>query len=83
MATVSAVSIKDAVSAGQKAAVQRELQSLNTTLQRFTATGGVIPEGAGVVEALDALKGGVDLTGSEVEFNPLANLPPHDHVHCW
>jgi len=74
LATVSVVSIKDAVSAGQKAAAQRELQTLNTSLQNFLSAGGAIRPGADIAEALEDLRTGIELSGSE--FSPLSDLPP-------
>jgi type II secretory pathway pseudopilin PulG len=74
LATVSVVSIKDAVSAGQKAAAQRELQTLNTSLQNFLSAGGTIRPGANIVQALEDLQTGIELSGSE--FSPLSDSPP-------
>jgi uncharacterized protein YjbI with pentapeptide repeats/type II secretory pathway pseudopilin PulG len=74
LATVSIVSIKDTVEAGQKAAAQRELQTLNSALQSFKSAGGTIEEDATVLEALQALKDGIDLAGSE--YAPLLEQDP-------
>jgi uncharacterized protein YjbI with pentapeptide repeats/type II secretory pathway pseudopilin PulG len=74
LATVSIVSIKDTVQAGQKAAAQRELQVLNSALQNFKSAGGVIPENATADSAIQALKNGVDLAGSE--YTPLLENEP-------
>jgi len=76
LATVSIVSIKDTVQAGQKASAQREIQNLNATLESFKSAGGVIPEDATAAEAIDALQRGVDLAGSE--YAPLASVPEEE-----
>jgi len=73
LATVSVVSIKDAVQAGQRAGAQKDLQNLNSALQNFRSSGGVMPPGANARGAIDMLKGGVDLSGSN--FTPLSSDP--------
>jgi type II secretory pathway pseudopilin PulG len=73
LGTVSIISIKDAVQAGQKAAVQREVQTLNTALQNFKSAGGVIQENATVTQVINALKVGTNLEGSN--FAPLTSDP--------
>jgi hypothetical protein len=74
VATVATLSVKDTVQAGTKAAMQRELQQLNTALNNFEAAGGVITPGMDTVEeVIEALKGGVDLAGGT--FDPLATDP--------
>lgn len=73
VAAISVVSVKDSVLAGQRAAVQRELQTLNSALQAFKGAGGVIPGTASARAAIDALKGGTALPGST--YAPLVNDP--------
>jgi uncharacterized protein YjbI with pentapeptide repeats len=74
VATVSMVSIKGTVAAGQKATAQRELQGLNSTLNTFKGAGGVIPDGATAEQALQALRDGTDLAGAD--YSPLVSEPP-------
>jgi uncharacterized protein YjbI with pentapeptide repeats/type II secretory pathway pseudopilin PulG len=76
LATLSIVSIKDTVQAGQKASAQREIQNLNATLENFKSAGGVIPEDATASVAIDALQSGVDMAGSE--YAPLASVPEEE-----
>lgn len=73
IATISIISIKDTVAAGQRSAVQKELQGLNTSLNNFKAAGGVILDGATVNDALAALKAGTPLGGAA--YSPLTSLP--------
>jgi len=73
IAAVALISIKDTVISGQRSAVQRELQALNSAWQNFKSAGGVIEANASVVEALAALKRGVEMAGSD--FAPLATNP--------
>jgi len=73
LATISVVSIKDSVQAGQKAAAQRELQGLNTALQNFKSAGGVIADTATAAEAVAALRVGTNLSGSN--FTQLTSDP--------
>jgi len=76
VATIATLSVKDTVQASSQAAMQRELQQLNTALNNYDAAGGVIPGTAddNVQEAIDALKGGVGLAGSG-DFTPLVEDP--------
>jgi len=76
VATIATLSVKDTVQASSQAAMQRELQQLNTALNNYDAVGGVIPGTAdtNVQDAIDALKGGVGLTGSG-GFTPLVDDP--------
>lgn len=78
LATISVVSIRDSVQAGQKATLQRELQQLNTALEEYKSAGGVIPEDADVAKALQLLKDGVDLAGdgSDPDYASLVTDPP-------
>ena len=73
LATVSVLSVKDSITAGQKASIQRELQGLNTSLANFKSAGGVISEGAGAAEALAELQAGVNLSGSS--YSPITSVP--------
>jgi type II secretory pathway pseudopilin PulG len=73
IATVSMISVKDSVTAGQRAVAQRELQTLNTALNDFTNAGGVIKPTAKVDEVVLALRKGVELAGSD--FIPLTSEP--------
>jgi len=73
VATVSVISVKDSVQAGQKASAQKEIQNLNAALESFKSAGGVIPENATAAEAIGALQRGVDLSGSE--YVPLVSVP--------
>jgi type II secretory pathway pseudopilin PulG len=73
LATVSVISVKDTVQAGQKSAAQKELQHLNTALQNFRSAGGAVPHDADVDTVVNLLKGGVDLSGSN--FTPLSSDP--------
>lgn len=79
IATVSVISVKDSVQAVQKASAQREVQTLNSALQSFKSAGGVIGETATVDEALQAIKDGVDLAGSE--YAPLLANEPQMEVN--
>jgi Tfp pilus assembly protein PilE len=77
LATISVVSIRDSVQAGQKATLQRELQQLNTALEGYKSAGGVIPEDADVAKALQLLKDGVDLAGDgNPDYASLVTDPP-------
>jgi len=74
LATISYVSVKDSLTAGQRSAVQRELQSLNGAWNNFKAAGGYIAPGSSVEDAIRALRGGQNLAGSD--FTPLTDDPP-------
>jgi len=74
LATIAFVSVKDSVQAGQRAAAQRELQALNTSLQNFKSAGGVIPETTDPDIVLSAMKEGVGVAGSQ--FIPTVTDPP-------
>ena len=65
LAVVSIISVKDTVAAGQRSAMQRELQVLNGALQNYKSAGGAIPETASLDDALAALTQGVNLSGSD------------------
>jgi hypothetical protein len=73
LAVVSVVSIKNTVQAGQKAGAQKELQHLNSALQNFRSAGGVMEPGVDARGAIDALQGGVELSGSD--FTSLSTDP--------
>jgi type II secretory pathway pseudopilin PulG len=74
LATVSIVSIKGTVQAGQRSAVQRELQTLNTALQNFKSAGGVLSNDLNALDAVLELQKGTELAGGD--FMPLASDPP-------
>ena len=74
IATISVISVKGTIAAGQKSAVQKELQNLNTSLQNFRSAGGVIQENAAVADVLAALQAGVDIGGGAM-YAPLTTLP--------
>lgn len=77
LATVSVVSIRDSVQAGQKAVMQREVQLLNVALEEYKSAGGVIADDASVTDALSLLEEGVDLAGDgNKDYAPLVNTPP-------
>jgi uncharacterized protein YjbI with pentapeptide repeats len=63
LATISYVSVKDGLQAGQRSAVQRELQALNNAWNNFKAA-----------DALRALRSGQDLSGAN--FAQLTEDPP-------
>jgi len=63
LATVALISTHGAVSAGKVAALQRELQTLNTALVNFRSAGGVVPEGSDARRAIEALQVGTQLGG--------------------
>lgn len=73
LATVAVISVKDSVTAGQRASVQRELQGLNTTLSNFKSAGGVVREGATAEDALADMLNGTNLSGSN--YAPLSSMP--------
>jgi len=74
LASIAFISVKDSVQAGQRAAAQRELQALNTSLQNFKSAGGVIPETTDPDIALSSMKEGVGVAGSH--FIPTITDPP-------
>jgi len=74
LATVSVLTVRDTLSAGQRSAVQRELQGLNAALTSFRGAGGVIESGSTPPQAVDALMNGVDLDTSK--YQPLTRRPP-------
>jgi len=77
LATISVVSIRDSVQAGQKATLQRELQGLNTALEEYKSAGGFIPVNADVETVLAMLKDGVSLAGDgDKNYAPLVTDPP-------
>jgi Tfp pilus assembly protein PilE len=77
LATISVVSIRDSVQAGQKATLQREVQQLNTALEEYKSAGGVIPEDTAVEDVLTLLKDGVDLAGDgDKDYASLVTDPP-------
>jgi prepilin-type N-terminal cleavage/methylation domain-containing protein len=63
LATVALISTQESVSASRMAALQRELQTLNTALVNFRGAGGVVPEGADARRAVEALQVGTELGG--------------------
>lgn len=73
VASVAIISAKDSLVAGQRSAVQRELQSLNTVLNNFKAAGGTINADASATQAIDQLKRGVNVSDSE--YAPLVDDP--------
>jgi prepilin-type N-terminal cleavage/methylation domain-containing protein len=73
LAGLATLSIRDSVVAGQKAAMQRELQTLNTSLQNFKSAGGTFEGVTDAAGAVDRMRGGVDLSGSG--FTPLTMSP--------
>ena len=75
LATVSVISVKDSVAAGQRASVQRELQGLNTSLANFKSAGGVIPDNASIEDAIAALQTGVSIAGTDSNYAPLTSVP--------
>ena len=75
LATISVISVKDSVAAGQRASVQRELQGLNTSLANFKSAGGVIPDNASVADAIAALQTGVSIAGTGSNYAPLTSVP--------
>lgn len=74
LASIAFISVKDSVQAGQKAAAQRQLQALNTSLQNFKSVGGVVPETTNPDAVLAAMGAGVGVAGSE--FIPTISDPP-------
>jgi uncharacterized protein YjbI with pentapeptide repeats/type II secretory pathway pseudopilin PulG len=74
LAAVSVVTIRDTILAGQRSAVQQELQRLNTAWQNFKSAGGVIEDTADARAAVLALKRGIDMEGTQ--FIPLTSDPP-------
>lgn len=73
VATVSTISVKDTLAAGQRSAIQKELQNLNNGLSNFKSAGGVIPDNATVSDALAALQTGATLGGAS--YSPLTSMP--------
>lgn len=73
VASVAIISAKDSLKAGQRSAVQRELQSLNTALNNYKAAGGTIEPDASAEDAIAQLKRGVDVSDSE--YAPLVDDP--------
>lgn len=72
VASVTVISVKDTLTASQRSAVQRELQSLNSALNNFKATGGVIAHGSSAEDAVRAMRGvGVN----DMDYQPLINDP--------
>ena len=77
LALVSVISVKDSVSAGQRATMQKELQALNTALNNFKGAGGVIDPDASVSDALGSLQAGTSIGGATV-YAPLSGAPPFE-----
>lgn len=75
IAAVSVLSVKDTLMSGQRSAVQKELQNLNTALSNYKSAGGVISDNATARDAVDRLKEGVVLAGSNTEYKPLLSDP--------
>ena len=75
LATISVISVKDSVAAGQRASIQRELQGLNTSLSNFKSAGGIIPDNATVADAIAALQTGVSIAGTDSNYAPLTSVP--------
>jgi len=73
VATISVIAVKDSVQAGQRSAVQRELQHLNSALQNFRSAGGAVPVDAEADAVVNLLREGVDFSGSN--FTPLSADP--------
>jgi type II secretory pathway pseudopilin PulG len=74
VASVAVISVKDSLKAGQRSAVQRELQSLNTALNNFKAAGGVIDDGSLAENAVRKMRDGVGVSDLE-SFVPLTEDP--------
>lgn len=74
LASVAVVSVKDSLKAGQRSAIQRELQSLNTALTNFKSAGGVIEDGSLAEDAIKQMRYGVGVSDME-RFNPLTEDP--------
>jgi type II secretory pathway pseudopilin PulG len=75
LAVIAITSVSGTIEAGQKAAMQRELQTLNATWQNYTSMGGVMVEGADAPVAARTLMVGTDLSG--VSFQGLTKEPSY------
>lgn len=74
LASVVVVSVKDSLLAGQRSAVQRELQTLNSAWNSFKSAGGTILPGSTAEEAVRELREGVKVSYRE-EYLPLTEDP--------
>ena len=73
LASVAIISAKDSLQAGQRSAVQRELQSLNTALNNYKAAGGTVAPGTPVEDVIALLQQGVKMSDSD--YAPLVDDP--------
>lgn len=72
VAAVSVVAVKDSLQAGQRSAIQRELQTINSALSSFKAAGGTIVDNSPAMGVIRQMRGG---TGSDLEYSPLIKDP--------
>jgi type II secretory pathway pseudopilin PulG len=73
IASLAIISAKDSLQAGQRSAVQRELQSLNSALNNYKAAGGTIAPGTPVEDVIALLRQGVKMSDSD--YAPLVDDP--------
>jgi len=73
VASVVIISVRDTTLAGQRSAVQRELQALNTALHNYKSAGGIIPADLGPQDILALLRRGVKMEDSD--YSPLVTDP--------
>jgi type II secretory pathway pseudopilin PulG len=74
LASVAVVSVKDSLLAGQRSAVQRELQTLNSAWNSFKSAGGVIVPGSTAEDAVRDMRKGVKVSDTE-DYLPLTEDP--------
>jgi len=70
-ATVSLFSVKESLQAGQRSAIQRELQTINSALSGFKAAGGTIADNSSAMDAIRQMRTG----GSGFDYSPLIQDP--------
>jgi uncharacterized protein YjbI with pentapeptide repeats len=73
IASLALISTKDTLLSGQRSAIQRELQTLNSALNSFKAAGGTIASGSSAMEAIRQMREGVGV--SDLEYSPLIREP--------
>jgi type II secretory pathway pseudopilin PulG len=74
LASLAVVSVKDSVQAGQRSAVQRELQTLNSAWNSFKAAGGKIEPDSSAEDAIRSMREGVKVSDTE-NYTPLTEDP--------